>query len=210
MSIIFRKEVQKLWDYLAIKDTAKKADIILLLSGSTLSPAEKGLELFHKGYAPYIVTNGTKGTFSDNTDPRSDADILGDYLVEHNVPQKNVLREKVSTNTLDGIQLSIKMLDMQHIPHNTIILTARPLHQRRVYATARKQFGQYAYINVPGEEPIPSVVDEVKLEEIAERCCQEYERLILYAKQGDLEGQIIPKEISAAYHEVNMVLEGKK
>lgn len=201
-----QKQVQVLWDYLAMQDTPEKADVILVLSGSTLSPARKGLALYEEEFAPYLVTNGTKGTFSNMQDKRADADIYGDYLVEHGVPKENVLREKISTNTLNAIQESIKLLKEKHIPHTKIILIARPLHQRRVFATATKQFPEYWYINMPGEENPPSSLHEVALRQVAVRCGQEYERLIHYAKQGDVAQQEFPDEVIKAYAEIKRIL----
>ena len=82
----------------------------------------------------------------------------------------------------------------QGIEPKKVILIARPVHQRRAYATFKKQHADVSFINAPGDEVYH--VDN----ELIERLVGELKRLQEYAEKGDLEPQRFDEQIIEAMH----------
>lgn len=197
-----RDLVIKLWDWLSISDEPEKADCIFLFGGSSMTTPKKGLELFNKNLAPYILTTGKSGTFGNPGWDKPIADVFANYLLQHDITPEHIVIQNVSTNTKEDVTLTIPILEDKGIPHQQMIIVSRPVHQRRAYATFKKQQPNIKLINITSDEPHPSTVDEKELGEIGRRCLQEYERIIAYAIKGDIEKQIIPDGVKNAYDEL--------
>lgn len=191
-----------LWDWLAIKDEPSKSDLIFLVGGSKLETPKKGLELYQKGFAPYLATSGKTGTFNDSGWNKPIADVFAEFLITKGVNKNKIIVQNRSMNTLEDIVFTMKVIIERKIPHQKIIIVSRPFHQRRSFATFKKQFPYFEYLNVPNDEKLPSENEEEKLKEFAVRCLKEYERLEQYAIKGDLEKQIIPSEIFKTYQKL--------
>lgn len=194
-----------LWNWLAVKDTPKKSDLIFLFGGDDLQTPKKGLELFQKGLAPLIVATGKTGTFTNPDWQKPIADIFADFLIKNGVPIEKVIIQNTSLNTLEDITQAIKIFKERKIHFKKIILIAKPHHQRRGWATFKKQFPDLEYINIPNGNQFPNENEIEKLKEVSLLCLGEYERLEKYAEKGDLEKQAVPQEIQETYQKLKFL-----
>lgn len=198
--------VKEMWQWLAIKNVPQKSDLIFLIGGSSLETPKKGLELFRQGLAPYMVTTGKTGTGDDSGWNKPIADVFADFLLKNKVPEDRFIVQNRSMNTLEDVVFTMEIIKKMGIPCQKIIIVSRPFHQRRCFATFKKQYPEKIYFNVPNDEKIPSEKEIEKLREIGLRCLQEYERLEKYANKGDIEKQFVPAKISKIYQKFHSLL----
>ena len=125
-------------------------------------------------------------------------------LVECGVPEHDIFfptAEEATTNTLAEAKGAIPFIERRlGRTAKRIILCSRAVHQRRTWATFRRQHPGITYINRPGFEML-SV-------ELLPRIVQEVDRLREYGAKGDLEPQEIPEEVSEICEQIRAVFPG--
>lgn len=196
-----------IFDWLEIKDPLEKSDLIFVFGGPTLSQVKKANQIFDQGFAPYILVTGNTGTFNNPDWNKPIANIFCDYLVENKVNPQNILIQNTSMNTLEDVTFSIPIIKAKIQNFKKVILVSNPMHQRRCFATFKKQFpSNIEIINQAGDEPNLAEVNEQEVVSIGTRCLQEYERLIKYSQTGDIETSIIPENVTNAYIQLKNIL----
>ena len=183
----------KIWDFLKIKDAAHKADAIFILGSSSLLPVTKAAELYKKGFSKKIVFISTGGTFTNPKWKAGEAKTYLRKLLSLGIPKKDILWAELTSNTLDEAKRGIRFMRKKGLNPKKVILVDRPVHQRRAYATFKKQNPKVNFINVSSDEkfhPSSSLIG---------RLLAEVERLETYAKKGDFERQYLDKDIRVAY-----------
>lgn len=194
-------------NWLVVSDPLEKSDLIFVFGGSTFNQIEKAKELFDQGYSDKILVTGNTGTFNNPDWHKPVAEIYADFLIKNGIPSKNILIQNNSMNTLEDVISSISIIKNELPNIQKIILVSHPLHQRRCFATFKKQFPfVIKIINQPGDKPDIINIDFQDLEQIAIRCIQECDRLIKYSQKGDIENTLIPKNINAAYLKLKEIL----
>lgn len=121
------------YDYLSEADTLQKADIIFVFGSKSTLRIERAVELYKQGYAPKIMISG-KGPFYEQKETLSEAEKLGQYAIDHGVPQEALILEKESITIPDNVKRSLNLLEKKSIPHESIILVNSPFSQRRGWA----------------------------------------------------------------------------
>lgn len=61
-----RRLAQKLWDYHHLNHSLEKSDLILVLGSHDLRVAERAVELYREGMAPYILFSGKRGALTSH------------------------------------------------------------------------------------------------------------------------------------------------
>jgi uncharacterized SAM-binding protein YcdF (DUF218 family) len=188
-------------NYLTITDKLNQADAIFISGGKSIITLNKAYEIYKQGIAHKIVFVGKKGPY---TDPswRSEADEYSKRLTELGVSSTDLIWEPLSTNTLDDTKYCMHLLTDNNINPRCLILVTRPFHQRRVYATFKKQYPETEYINAPSDEEYPLTEESIK------RLLAEIDRIIEYGNKGDLEKQTIPLQVSDAHEQLKNLFLG--
>lgn len=194
-----KNNILDLLNWLAISDNLEQSDLIFLFGGAILEIPEKGFELYKKSYALEIIVTGDNGTFGNPEWNKPSANIYFDFLIEKGVPRENLVIQNKSTNTLEDVLLALPIINEKQIKIDKVILVSRPVHQRRAFATFAKYFPETKIINSPCKEKYANSLNNDELQNLKIRCIQEYERLIKYAKKGDILKQEIPPEIEQSY-----------
>lgn len=196
-----------LLDWLALSDKLEKSDLIFVFGGPTLSQAKKAQELFSQGYSQKILVTGNTGTFNNPDWNKPIANIFADFLTNNEVPLENILIQNTSMNTLEDVTFSLPIIK-NNFPHiQKIVLVSNPMHQRRCFATFKKQFPfPVEIINQSGDKPDIDKLNPDELNDIATRCIQECDRLIKYSTKGDIENTIIPPDINSIYLKLKQIL----
>jgi uncharacterized SAM-binding protein YcdF (DUF218 family) len=172
-----REAKKTVLNYLDLKDTPRKADVIFVLGGSSLEPVRKAAELYKGGFAPKVAFISTGGTYGgEKVFGMKEHEKYWDVLIEAGVAPKDIITEGLTTNTLVEAQQAIPFIKGHFIDAKSMILVSRPFHQRRAFATFSQQHPEIEYINCPADEA--SNLEDI---EVGKRLVEEIERLLDYS-----------------------------
>ena len=189
MQIDVDADAARILDFLKVEDPPEQADVIFILGGSSVAPVVRAAQLYKDGYAPNIAFVSIGGRFGgDHVWGVPEHIKYKDVLNDLGVPDKSILSAGLTTNTLDEAKQAIPFLKENGVNAEKIILVARPMHQRRAWATFNKQQPAIKFINCPADEPDPADTE-------LSRLVAEIDRLIVYGAKGDLSAVTIPAEI---------------
>lgn len=192
-----------LFNYLLVEDPKEPANAIFVLGGSSLEPPIHAAKLYHEQLAPKVAFISTGGNFGgEKIWGMPENQKYAEVLVEAGVPYDAILTEGLTTNTLVEAQQAIPFLEGRGVQTTSLILVSRPVHQRRAWATFRKQHPRVRYINQPALEPF--TMDDRTL---LPRIVQEMDRLKTYGAKGDIQLQYSTTEIDTALEVVREYLE---
>lgn len=96
-----------------------------LIDGNRVSPLlaarlDKGIEVFERsGKTAKIIVSGGQG----GDELISEAEAMGNYLVEKGIPKESILLENKSTTTLENMEFSKKIMDGIKKNYRTIFVT---------------------------------------------------------------------------------------
>jgi len=127
--------------FLQREDPLESADAVLVFNGDpdyerTLEAAQ----LYHAGYARYIVFSGRGG-------PGDSAQSMAQVATQHGVPPQAILLEGEATSTYENVLFIRRLLIQYHV--QKLILVTSPYHQLRAYLVARHILPGLTLINHP-------------------------------------------------------------
>lgn len=184
-----KSAAKKIWDFLKIVEAEQNADAIFILGGSSLLPVKKAAEIYKEGYSKKIAFISTGGTFTNPRWKDGEARTYFRTLLSLGIPRKDILWGELTSNTIDEAKEAIRFIRSKDLNPKKVILVDRPVHQRRAFATFKKQNPKVQFINVPCNESFRFTKGLVK------RILAELERLKTYARKGDLEPQKLDKNL---------------
>lgn len=130
-------------NYIFVSDNPEKVDAIFLPGGSHPEQPEYAAELYHKGYAKWIVPSGGVSVKRDkwpgvrskadiyNGDYKTDCEFFTDVFLKNGVPASAIIREDQSGHTRDNAFLSRKVVDEKGIEIKTALIVCKAFHARR-------------------------------------------------------------------------------
>lgn len=189
--------VQPLWEYLALVEPPRSADVIFVLGSRDLAVPDHAAALFHGGHAPQILVTGSYGRMTRDVFPKPEALVFRDRLVEAGVPPSAILTEPVATNTLENVRLGVETLRRVDRMPTTALLVAKGFVMRRCVATFARQFEHVRVRACPPEGGMATSLDRSPTE-FAARLVAEIDRLERYAESGDIQAQRIPPSVREA------------
>lgn len=199
--------IQLIWDYMHMGHQVKKADVIMVFGSTDTMPAERAAELWHEGWAPYIVCSGS-GTIHNEKSTWSkfkgstEAEVMAAIIRDKGVPQECILIENQSQNTGQNFEFTANLLKERALPFSVVIVVQKPTVERRMYATGKVRW--------PDVELIVTS-PQVTIEEYAKTRGAESGEYWIHSMVGDLQRvkeypaqgfqveQEIPKNVLAAY-----------
>lgn len=134
---------KKIWDYMLMNQKLEKADVIFALGSNSILTAEHAAELYHQGYADYVLCSGGFG--KDTKFSKPEAEVFADILHNKGVPQEKILIENRATNTGENILFSKQLLVEKGILVHKIIAIQKPYMERRTFATLSKQWPEVEF-----------------------------------------------------------------
>ena len=123
--------VQPLWDYLAVTETPRTADVIFVFGSRDLAVPERAAELYHEGHAPRVLATDSYGRMTRGIFPKPEALVFQDHLIEAGVPPSAILTEPAATNTLENVRLGIETLRRAGRMPASALLVAKGFVMRR-------------------------------------------------------------------------------
>lgn len=194
---------KKIWDYHLMHQTLVKADAIFVLGSNDLRVAERAVELFKQGYAPYIIFSGNTGALTKDRFSKPEAEMFADVARNMGVPEDRILIESKSTNTGENVVFTKKLLEEKGLKVTSLILVQKPYMERRTYATFKKQWPgmeftvtspQIAFEDYPTKELPSELVINIMVGDL--------QRIKIYPEKGFQIAQDIPDDVWSAYEKL--------
>ncbi len=138
-----RRIITDISDYIFVSDPPEKADAIFLPGGSHPQQPEYAAELYHRGYAKWLIPSGGVSVKRDkwpgvrakadiyDGNYQSDCEFFTDALMKNGVPADAIIRESTSGHTRDNAFLSRKAVDESGIEIKTAMIICKAFHARR-------------------------------------------------------------------------------
>ena len=130
-------------NFIFVSDKPEKADAIFLPGGSHPQQPEYASELYHQGYARWLIPSGGISVKRDkwpgvrskadiyNGDYQSDCEFFTDVLVKNGVPASAIIKEDQSGHTRDNAFLSRQVVEKGGFDINTALIVCKAFHARR-------------------------------------------------------------------------------
>jgi len=129
-----KNKLHALWDYLSESDPLEKSDLIFVFGGKSELRAKEAARLYKEGWAPKILFTGKKPSYLEGIE-LTEAERFGRIAIEEGVPEKDIILEKESVNTVENATKSIEILKKMNWLPKTIILISSYSQTRRAYLT---------------------------------------------------------------------------
>ena len=190
-----------IWDYHHVSHEISKADAILVLCSHDTRVAERGVELFLGGFAPYVIFSGGVGKLTKDIFDRPEADIFAEIAVKMGVPKLNIVIENQSTNTGENVLYTKKMLEDRGLDIKSFILVQKPYMERRAYATFRKVWPEKNFVVTSPQISYDEYTSSgaIAKEEIINIMVGDLQRIREYPALGFQIPQDIPENVLQAY-----------
>lgn len=130
-------------DFIFISDEPEEADAIFLPGGSHPEQPEYAAELYHQGYAKWLIPSGgisikhdrwpgvrSKADIYDG-DYQSDCEFFSDVFLKNGVPASAIIGENKSGHTRDNAFFSRKAVDKKGVEIKTALIICKAFHARR-------------------------------------------------------------------------------
>jgi uncharacterized SAM-binding protein YcdF (DUF218 family) len=202
---------QVLFDFLSVKDTPQKADVIIGFGHFDMNIPDRCCKLYLQGYGKKIIFTGGVGAGSTGL-KNAEAIEFFNYSRKNfpTIPAADIITEDKSTHT--GENLAFTLQKMKEISPefnfengiSSAILVATPARQLRVHLTARLYLEHLKLLNLPPETTLSQNIElyEGMQESFTKQLTGETDRLIKYPAKGLCEFVNIPADVIRAYHDL--------
>ncbi len=130
-------------NFIFVSDKPEKVDAIFLPGGSHPEQPEYAAELYHQGYAKWLVPSGGISVKRDkwpgvrskadiySGEYQSDCEFFTDVFLKNGIPASAIIGEEQSRHTRDNAFLSRKAVDKAGIEIKTALIVCKAFHARR-------------------------------------------------------------------------------
>lgn len=130
-------------NFIFVSDELEKADAIFLPGGSHPEQPEYAAELYHRGYAKWLIPSGGISVKRDkwpgvrskadiySGDYQSDCEFFTDVFLKNGVPASAIIGEDQSGHTRDNAFFSRRVIDRRGIDIKTALIVCKAFHARR-------------------------------------------------------------------------------
>ena len=192
-----------LWDYHQMNDTIERSDCILVLGSHDTRVAERGAELFLKGWAPVLIFSGGLGRLTDGVWAETEADKFAAIAIDKGVPPQAILIENRSTNTGENIVFTQKLLKEKNLNPESFIVVQKPYMERRSFATFKKYLPDKKLSVTSPQIPFEQYpTKDIPLERVINIMVGDLQRIKVYAEKGFQVYQEIPFYVWNAYEQL--------
>ena len=179
------KEIEHITEFLHIEAEPDLADVAILFGGRFLDPAHIAADLFHRKMVKRVVVTGGLNPYTQAIE----AHVHRDILVERDVPEKWIVVEDTSTNTLENVLFLIPKLsaevDLNSI--RSIVVVTKWYHCRRAMMTLRAYMPQGIRYYARTYEPEETTQGNwFTSEQGRKRVLKEWQAIPKYLKKGDI------------------------
>ena len=198
--------VQIIWDYMLLGHALCNADCIFVLCSHDIRVADYAVELYQAGYAPYLLFSGgvlqrnsALGVFWDVTE----AEYFARHALALGLPADRMLIENRSANTGENFLFSRQLLDARGLDFQSFILVQKPYMERRVLATALKQWPDKEYVvTSPRISCLEYLSGDLPRDAVIQHIVGDLQRIKVYGQNGFQAPQAIPATVWNAFEKL--------
>jgi len=194
------EDAETLWHFHRLDDELHLASVGIGLGSHDLGVATYTAELYKRGLLPAIVFSGANAPTTLERFPKGEAVHYRERAVSLGVPPELIYLETKSTNTLENVEFSHRVLDDAGIDVTSIIVTCRPYQQRRAFGIFRKLWPEPEIMcsgqQLPLDDYIAGIGDTKR---VVDMMVGDTQRLRLDSLNGWAIEQDIPEHVVAAY-----------
>ncbi len=191
-----------IWDYMQLHQLPEKADAILALGSNDIRIADRAAELYHQGYAPYIICSGGIAHVNDVNATGWDvteAEMYKRRLVELGVPDEKIILETEATNAGENARFTKSLIEKNDLQFKKLLLVHKPFMERRTYATFKRQWPELDFIITSPQLTYEEYMNTPKKDVFINVMVGDLERIKAYPKLGYQIEQEIPAEVWQAW-----------
>jgi uncharacterized SAM-binding protein YcdF (DUF218 family) len=193
------KLAQIVWNYHLLHHPLEKADCIFALGSNDTRVADRAIDLFIQGYAPYIIFSGGVGILTKDIFNKPEAEIFADIAMKKGVPREKILIENKSTNTGENVEFTKRLLTEHGLDFNSFILVQKPYMERRTYATFMKVWPGKKFIVTSPQIAFKDYPNDIITKEMAINIMVgDLQRIKIYPEKGYQIYQEIPDKVWSA------------
>ena len=181
----------------------RNADSIFALCSNDLRVAERAVDVFEQGYAPYLIFSGGVGVLTKDIFNKPEAEVFADVARKRGVPEDKILIENKSTNTGENVDFTRKLLEDRGLSMQSFILVQKPYMERRTYATFKKRWPEPDFIVTSPQisfEDYPT--EQLPKELVINIMVGDLQRIHIYPAKGFQIPQEILIEVWSAYEKL--------
>jgi uncharacterized SAM-binding protein YcdF (DUF218 family) len=195
-----------IWDYHHLNQTLEKADCIFVLCSMDTSVADYAVNLYKKGYAPYILFSGGSGKLTKDIFDKPEALVFKDIALASGVQEEAIIVETESTNTGENVSFSRNLLNKLNLDFNSFILVQKPYMERRTYATFHKVWPEKDFTVTSPQVTFEEYTKDPTFKELTINVMVgDLQRIHEYPKKGFQVEQVIPESVWECYNKLVQV-----
>lgn len=132
------EEIKKITKYIFLDSQPGKADLAIVFGNRHQETLEKVFQLYQEGLVPKILISGGINKITG----QNEAEQMGNNLVAKGVKKEDLILENKSTNTLENVLFSKKIIEQAvgFYKIKKIIAVVKHYHSRRTLMTLKKHF----------------------------------------------------------------------
>ena len=189
--------LQVIWDYLCLHQEPKPADCIVGFGNFNDDIARRAAELYHQGFAPWVLFTGGLGRNTQGLLTEPEAAIFARGAMECGVPRERSMVENRSANTAENIRFTRQLLQERGLPHRKILGVHQPFMERRITAAMGVYWPEAQFCVTSPRVSIPAYLQRAAQQGLTEEAAisvivGDFQRMELYAQKGWQLPQQIP------------------
>ncbi|MCD4694426.1 YdcF family protein [bacterium] len=181
-----QEEIKKITDYIFLKSNPQKADLTLVFGTRHQEAINKVYKLYQDKLTNKILVSGGVNRVTG----RNEAQEMSKKLINLGIEQKDIILENMSTNSLENVLFSKKIIDKKFNLNNIkkIIAVVKHYHSRRALMTLKKHFSKTVEFipvtyGIYGFTKYNWFKNEIGREEVY----REFKKIQIYLDKGDIE-----------------------
>ncbi|MFH1598038.1 MAG: YdcF family protein [Patescibacteria group bacterium] len=178
--------IKKITQYIFLESKPCKADLVFIFGTRHKEALNKFLELYSQGLVQKVIVSGGINKVTG----QNEAEAMASFLIDKGVPKEDIMVENQSSNSLENVLLSRKIIEKKTSYSNLkkILVIVKHYHSRRALMTLKKHFPKTVkFIPVTYEVYGFSRENWSTTKLGKEKVMSEYQKVKEYLKQGDLE-----------------------
>jgi uncharacterized SAM-binding protein YcdF (DUF218 family) len=191
-------DAKTLWGFHAVGQEASVADVIVCLGSYDPRVAVRCAEMLRQDVAPIAVVTGGYGNWTRGKFDKPEAEVFAAVIESHGVARQRLIIEPRATNI--GENVAFARLALRDREIRRALFVTKPQTQRRVWATARKQWpGIECAVTAPAIDLRSQAADDAGLTRLIEEMVGDIQRLMEYPAAGYQVAVEIPSAVLEAY-----------
>lgn len=194
-----RAAALELWNHLRLGMPPVPAGGMLVFGSNDLRVASHAAELFHRGFAPWILFSGARGRMTEHW-TGTEAEEMARVARELGVPASAILVENRATNTGENIRFSKELLAERGTGPHTMLVVHKPYMERRTLAALDVQWPEVRFHPTSPDAgfdewcrgPVPART-------VVEAMTGDFQRLMIYPAKGYASVQPAPESALGAF-----------